>query len=86
MSGGRGARTRRNEANLIMGRTGQWAQLRVRRPPTPARDPRHPPIPGLKVPSRTPRRATWMSGLGSLLLHIAVAIVVIANLRKRNRR
>ncbi len=65
-----------------MGRTGQWAQLRVRRPLTPARDARHPPIPGLKVPSRTPRRARWISGLGSLLLHLAVAIVVIANLRK----
>ena len=61
---------------------GQWAQLRVRRPATPARDPRHPPIPGLKVPTRTPPRSKWLSGLGSLLLHLAVAIAVIANLRK----
>jgi outer membrane biosynthesis protein TonB len=65
-----------------MGRSGQWAQLRVRRPPALARDARHPPIPALKVPSRTSRRANWMSGLGSLLLHIAVAVAVILNLRK----
>ncbi len=68
-----------------MRQTGQWAQLRVRRPPTPVRDPRHPPIPGLKVPVRTTRRSAWLSGLGSLLLHVAVAIVVISQLRRTEK-